>query len=155
MAEPWNKRFSRSVKLVIQIGNEQHCLGGGKVGCGTGIKQNINLAEGEGISLGTWQFSFQTGLKHSNKWASQVVLVAKNPLASTGDIRDMGSEEPLKAGTTAHSRVLAWRIPWIEEPGGLQSIGSQRVRQDKATNRLIVQTRWKEVPRCTFLDDSD
>ena len=53
--------------------------------------------------------------------------MAKNPLASTGYIRDMGSEEPLKAGTAAHPRVLAWRIPWTEEPGGLPSIGLQRV----------------------------
>ena len=39
-------------------------------------------------------------------------------------------EDPVEEGMAAHSRVLAWRSPWTEEPGGLQSIGSQRVRQD-------------------------
>ena len=39
-------------------------------------------------------------------------------------------KRPLEEGTAAHSRILAWRIPWAEEPGGLQSIGSQRVGYD-------------------------
>ena len=42
----------------------------------------------------------------------------------------MGQEDPLEEGMAAHSSILAWRIPWTEEPGGLQSIGLQRVRQD-------------------------
>ena len=60
--------------------------------------------------------------------ASQVVLVVKNPLAKAGDIRDAGlspGSDPLQEGTAIHSSVLAWRIPWTEEPGRLQSIGSQ------------------------------
>ena len=39
----------------------------------------------------------------------------------------MGQEDPLKKGMAIHSGVLAWKIPWTEEPGGLQSMGSQRV----------------------------
>ena len=70
-------------------------------------------------------------------------------------VQSLGQEDPLEKGMATHSSIIAWRIPWTEEPGGLQSIGSQRVRQDKATNRLMVQTRWKEVPRYTVLDDSD
>ena len=58
----------------------------------------------------------------------------KNLPASAGDIRDVGSvtgsEDPLEEGVAAHSRILAWRIPWTEEPGGLQSRGSQRVRHN-------------------------
>ena len=38
-------------------------------------------------------------------------------------------EDPLKQGMATHSSILAWKIPWTEEPGGLQSLGSQRVRQ--------------------------
>ena len=38
-----------------------------------------------------------------------------------------GSEDPLEEGMAAHSRILAWQISWTEEPGGLQSMGSQRV----------------------------
>ena len=62
--------------------------------------------------------------------ASQVALVVKNPPANAGDIRDtrvwsLGGEDPLEQGITAHSSILAWRISWAEEPGGLQSMGSQ------------------------------
>ena len=39
-------------------------------------------------------------------------------------------EDPLEVGMTTHSSILAWRIPWTEEPGGLQFIGSQRVRHE-------------------------
>ena len=47
-----------------------------------------------------------------------------------GDIRSLGWEGPLKEGIATHSSILAWRIPWTEEPSGLLSIGSQRVRHD-------------------------
>ena len=67
-------------------------------------------------------------------WASQVVLVVKNRTVNARDIRDtnqsLGWEDPLEEGTATHSNILAWRIPWIEESGGLQSMGSQRVRHD-------------------------
>ena len=57
--------------------------------------------------------------------ASQVVLVVKNLPANAGDIRSMGSipggEDSLEEGMATHSNIFAWRIPWIEEPGGLQS----------------------------------
>ena len=43
-------------------------------------------------------------------------------------IQSLGQEDPLEEGMATHSSVLAWRIPWTEEPGGLQSMGSQRVR---------------------------
>ena len=42
----------------------------------------------------------------------------------------LGWEDSLGEGMATHSSVLAWRIPWTEEPGGLQSVGSQRVRSD-------------------------
>ena len=42
----------------------------------------------------------------------------------------LGREDPLKEGTTTHSSILAWRIPWTEQPGRLQSIGLQRPRHD-------------------------
>jgi len=46
----------------------------------------------------------------------------------------LGHEDPLEKEMATHSSILAWRIPWTEEPGGLQSIGLQRVRHDWATN---------------------
>ena len=45
-------------------------------------------------------------------------------------VRSLGWEEPLEEGMATHSRILAWRIPWTEEPGGLQSIGSHRLGHD-------------------------
>ena len=62
----------------------------------------------------------------------RVVLVVKNPPASAGDIRDGGSipglEDPLEEGTATNSSILAWKIPWTEEPS--RSIVSQRVRHN-------------------------
>ena len=58
-----------------------------------------------------------------------MVLVVKNPSANAGDVRDAGSipglGSSLKKAMATHSSVLAWRIPWTEKPGGLQSMGSQ------------------------------
>ena len=49
---------------------------------------------------------------------------------STCNAGDLGWEDPLEKGMATHSSILAWTIPWTEEPGGLQSMGSQRVRHD-------------------------
>ena len=55
--------------------------------------------------------------------------MVKNLPAETQEtqVRSMGREDPLEEGTTTHSSILAWRILWTEEPGGLQSIGLHRV----------------------------
>ena len=45
-------------------------------------------------------------------------------------VQSLGQEDPLETGMATHSSILAWRIPWTEEPGGLQSTGSQKVRCD-------------------------
>ena len=64
--------------------------------------------------------------------ASQVVLAVENPPANVGDLRDavqyLGQREPLEEGMATHSSILVWRIPWTEEPGRLQSMGSHGVR---------------------------
>ena len=44
-------------------------------------------------------------------------------------VRSLGWEDPLEKEMATHSSILAWRIPWMEEPGGLQSMGLQRVRK--------------------------
>ena len=60
--------------------------------------------------------------------------MVKNPPANAGDIRDallsLGHKNPLEKEMATHSRIFAWRIPWTEEPGRLQSIESQRVRHN-------------------------
>ena len=45
-------------------------------------------------------------------------------------VQSLGWEDPLEKEVATHSSILAWRIPWTEEPGGLQSMGSQRVGHD-------------------------
>ena len=45
-------------------------------------------------------------------------------------VKSLGWEDPLEKEMATHSSILAWRIPWTEEPGGLQPMGSQRVRHD-------------------------
>ena len=53
-------------------------------------------------------------------------------------VPSLGWEDPLETGIATHSIILAWRIPWTEEPGKLQSMGSQRVRHDSATNTGLI-----------------
>ena len=64
-------------------------------------------------------------------WASQVALVVKNLPATEGDIKGIvqsqGQENSIEGGMGTHCSILDWRIPWTEEPGWLQSMGSQRV----------------------------
>ena len=57
--------------------------------------------------------------------------VAKNPPAMPETrVQSLGQEDPLEEEMATHSSVLAWRIPWTEEPGGLQCMGSQRAGHD-------------------------
>ena len=63
--------------------------------------------------------------------SSLVAQLVKNPPAMWETwIPSLGQEDPLEKGKATHSSILAWRIPWTEELGGLQSMGSQRVGHD-------------------------
>ena len=54
-------------------------------------------------------------------------MVKNLPAMQEAQVQSLGREEPLEKEMAIHSSILAWRIPWTEDPGGLQSIGSQRV----------------------------
>ena len=60
--------------------------------------------------------------------------VVKNPPANAGDTADaswiLGRKDPLEEEMATHSKILVWKIPWTEQPGGPQSIASQRVRHN-------------------------
>ena len=62
--------------------------------------------------------------------------IVKNPPAMLElqemQVQSLGWEDPLGKGLATHSSILAWRMPWTEEPGGLQSMGSQRVRHNQS-----------------------
>ena len=61
-------------------------------------------------------------------WASLMAQTVKNPPAMQETwVRSLGWEDPLEKGMATHSSILAWRIPWMEEPGRLQLMGLQRV----------------------------
>ena len=61
-------------------------------------------------------------------WASLVVELVKNlPAMQETWVQSLGLEDPLEKGKAIHSSILAWRIPWTEKPGRLQSMGLQRV----------------------------
>ena len=92
----------------------------------------------------------QTGLRLNNKKgimeqvlfktdfeASLVAQVVKNlPAMQETQAQSLSQDDPLEEGIGNPLSVLAWRIPWTEEPGGLQSMGLQRVGHDKVTNTL-------------------
>ena len=64
-------------------------------------------------------------------FSSLVAQIVKNLSAVQETwVQSLGREDSLEKGMATHSSVLAWRIPWTEEPGGLQSTGSKRVRHD-------------------------
>ena len=85
--------------------------------------------------------------KGSNLRASLVAQMVKNlHVMQKTWVQSLGQEDPLEKGLATHSSILAWRIPWTEEPGGLQSMGSQRVKHDCATNTYIHNLRsWQRT----------
>ena len=77
-------------------------------------------------------YSKNTDFKYVySKWASLVAPRLKH-LAAMWEtwVRSLGQDDPLEKEMATHSSILAWRIPWTEEPGGLQSMVSQRVGHD-------------------------
>ena len=71
----------------------------------------------------------------SNTLGVTVAQMVKNLLAiQETRVQSLNWEDPLEKGGATHSGILAWRIPWTEDPGGLQSLGSQRVRHNWMTN---------------------
>ena len=82
-----------------------------------------------------WGCLRQLFKEHLDKRTSLVAHVVKNlPAMQETQIPSLGWEDPLEKEMAAHSSILGWRIPWTEEPGGLQSTGSQRVGHDWATS---------------------
>ena len=65
-------------------------------------------------------------------------MVKNLPAMQETWVWSLGQEDLLEKGMATHSSILAWRIPWTEEPGELQSVGSQRVRHDWATNSTLL-----------------
>ena len=76
------------------------------------------------------------------KQASQVALLIKNLLANAGDIRDTGlTPGSGRSPGATHSTILAWKIPWTEEPGRPQFMASQRVRHDRTALLMLLSAQ--------------
>ena len=96
-------------------GKESTCCAGDP-----GLIPGSGSSPGEGI-----------GYPLQYSWASLVAQTVKNPSAMQETwVQSPGWEDPLEEGMATHPSILAWRIPWTEEPGGLQLTGSQRVGYD-------------------------
>ena len=79
----------------------------------------------------TKQFSASKGTIHRVKEASLVAQSVKNlPAVQETRVQSLGWEDPLEKEMATHSSILTWKIPWTEEPGELQFMGSQRVGHD-------------------------
>ena len=65
-------------------------------------------------------------------------LVKNLTVMQETQVPSLGWEELLEKGMATHSNILAWRIPWTEEPGGLQSMGLQRVIHERATKTFFL-----------------
>ena len=78
---------------------------------------------------------------------SLVAQMVKNLRAMQDtQVQSLGQEDPLEKEMTTYSSILAWEIPWTEEPGGLQFLGLQRVRHDLATKQQMNDAGKKTVP---------
>ena len=115
--------------------------------------------------IGTWTqaLGFEDNQYLKWEWTHSLLIriphlvdfpVIKNPPANAGDIRDTGSipgsGRSLEKEMATRSSILAWRIPWTEEPGGLQSTGSQRVGHawGYLAHRHLVPTYWGSGSLC-------
>jgi len=77
-------------------------------------------------------------------------MVKNQPAVKETWDQSLDQEDPLEKDLSTHPSILAWRIPWTEEPGKLQSIESQRVRHDLATNRHVYALLIKITLRLGF-----
>ena len=64
-------------------------------------------------------------------------MVKNLPAMQESQVQSLGQKDPLEKGMATHSSIVAWRIPWTEEPGRLQSMESQRVRHNRVTHTFI------------------
>ena len=111
--------------ISVDLSGPQHRMGGWQVNCGAQQKD------------------FHKSLFLKMKWGGggkctlaslEAQMEKKLPAMQETWAQSLGQEDPLEKEMATYSSILAWRILWTEEPGSLQSMGSQRVRHDWATN---------------------
>ena len=101
-----------------------------------------------GIVKSQTQLSDWTTTTTTKAWlqASLVAQTVKNlPAMQQTQVWSLGQEDPPENGVATHSNILAWRVPWTEEPSGLQSMGSKRVRHDWVTNTSLFRHGYRQL----------
>ena len=94
------------------------------------------------IEAAQWGCLRQLFKEHLDKKASLVAHVVKNlPAMQETQVPSLGWEDPLEKGMATHTSIVAWRIPWTEEPGGLQSMG----HKESDTTEWLTSTLDKSV----------
>ena len=92
------------------------------------------MTTGKTIALTRWTFVGKVMSLLFNMLPMLLIRLAQRvkclPAMQETRVRSLGWEDPLEKEMATHSSILAWKIPWTEEPGGLQSMGSQRVGHD-------------------------
>ena len=93
----------------------------GMGGVGGSLKSMSRFTQNQGLGFSPWELFDASILK----WASLVAQTVKSlPAKQETQVQSLGQEDLLEKGTATHSSILAWRIPWTEESGRLQSMGS-------------------------------
>ena len=117
------------------------------------------------LSLPSWPCAYE-GSKGVQRAPLGAQTVENLPAMQETQVQSLGREDPLEKGIATHSSILAWRVPWTEEPGGLQSMGLQRVGHDwmthtdththTHTHTHTCSGRWKMLRTSTdFLSGKD
>ena len=148
----WRKTLSREARTLRDL------LPGGEEVAG---QWGEDWAFGERIFHVTQLLNQLMSEDQGLPWASLVVQMVKNsPATQETQVQSLGREDPLEEEVATHSRILAWRIPWTEEPRGLQSTGSQTVGHDWATDTFtfrdfpggpVVKTPRFQCRGCGFI----
>ena len=104
--------------------------------------RNLNMFFSFTVGLNCFKRDQRIIRSYIHNWASLVAQMVKNlPAMQEIRIQSLGQKDPLEKGMATHSSVLAWKIPRTEKTGGLQSVESQRVRHNWATEH---GGEWKE-----------
>ena len=110
------------------------------------VENRLEIAKGKGGGGGTeqqfgisrYKLLYRQWINTQAYWVAPASLAAqlavkRPPAIQETQAQSLGGEDPLEEEMATHPSILLWEIPWTEEPGGLQSMGSQRVRWDRAT----------------------
>ena len=93
--------------------------------------------------------SQKAGFTRSYEWhwvpgGSVIICLPMQEMQET-QVQSLGWEDPLEMEVTMHSNILAWRLPWTEEPAGLQSTGSQKTQVNNNTIRVAQEFNGKRI----------